>query len=327
MCRLPFPPWIALLALLSIGNAQDITVEHRDYHGWDAWRLGNGAAEVVVVPAVGRIMRYALNGGDNALWECQPLLGQPLEAAQWTNYGGDKVWMWPQDDWTARFGVSWPPRFSAELQPHVAEVLPGGRLRLTSPVIPQLGFRIIREITLDAAGSGVAITSHFEQVVRGPDTAWAVWDVAQVPGDGQCFARMVTPPAGTPAVTTVFGSWPEQQEVAPGIRAFGAVTSEVKLCLAADLLAHRRGGQLFIVHPANTRATAGDMAQLFSTPGVVQSPLGQRKDRYTEVELTSERRPLAPGETLNLEVRWELRRLAETAHAQEVAAQLTALHW
>ena len=73
--------------------------------GWaEAFRLSNGEAELVVVPAVSRILHYGLVGGPNLLWQNASVAGRPPGAAQWTNYGGSKTWIWPEHEWTTRSG-------------------------------------------------------------------------------------------------------------------------------------------------------------------------------------------------------------------------------
>lgn len=309
---------LALLATISAGEVRPVAIVH---HGWPAWRLANGEVEVVVVPAIGRIMRYAFSGGDNALWQRSGSLGIQRQDDNWINFGGDKVLMGPHEQWASAFGALWPPRFSAELQPHTAEIRPDGRLRLTSPVIAGLGFRIVRDIALDPQGSGVEIDSAFVQVEPGPGTAWAVWTVAQVPR-GRIYARMVAPPPGAQPVTAMFGSWPTQSEPLPQLRTFEPPADYVKLRLVADLVASRQGGQLFTMRPMQP-ALGQDMAQLFGTPADPRSPEGERLDVYNEIELASSSQVLAVGATHHFVVRWSLQRLPEEAGPAAVLEAMT----
>ena len=78
-------------------------VEAVDFHGWQAMALRNGRVEVVVVPAIGRIMSLAFAGDGGAfdpLWrhgQLGPSL--PPDENGWINFGGDKAWPAPQADW------------------------------------------------------------------------------------------------------------------------------------------------------------------------------------------------------------------------------------
>src|SRR5262245_60839367 len=86
----------------------DVRLERIAYHGWrGAWRMTNGTVELILVPQIGRIMRYGFVGGPNVLWENPAMHGKvvPPKAGdkEWANYGGDKLWPAPQDRW------GWPP--------------------------------------------------------------------------------------------------------------------------------------------------------------------------------------------------------------------------
>src|SRR5436305_1962851 len=71
-----------------------VAVERVDYRGWPGcFRLTNGTVEVVVVPQVGRAMRYGPAGGPNLLWENPALAGRDPDpstapTATWANFGG-----------------------------------------------------------------------------------------------------------------------------------------------------------------------------------------------------------------------------------------------
>src|SRR4051794_41907296 len=77
-----------------------VSIEKTAYQGWpEAYRLSNGRVEVVVVPAVGRIMRYGPVGGPNLLWENSKLAGRPARPGKGgANFGGEKVCAGPAED-------------------------------------------------------------------------------------------------------------------------------------------------------------------------------------------------------------------------------------
>jgi hypothetical protein len=57
-----------------------------------------------------------------------------LWADAWLNYGGDKCWVWPEDDWATRSGKYWPPPTDRPgAITHQAEIVEGPALRLVSP--------------------------------------------------------------------------------------------------------------------------------------------------------------------------------------------------
>lgn len=67
--------------------------------------LISGGFEVIIQPAIGRIMRFARQGGPNALWT-NP---EGYDDDGWNNLGGEKLWLWPQDQWLSELGAEWPP--------------------------------------------------------------------------------------------------------------------------------------------------------------------------------------------------------------------------
>src|SRR5688572_19190141 len=84
-----------------------------DFRGWQALVLRNRQLEVVVVPAIGRIvaLRLVRNGAAaDPLW-LHPKLARALAPDDngWINFGGDKAWPAPQSDWPRIAGRSWPP--------------------------------------------------------------------------------------------------------------------------------------------------------------------------------------------------------------------------
>jgi hypothetical protein len=89
------------------------TVAAVDFHGWQAMPLRNRHTEVVVVPAIGRVMSlgFAGDGGRSDPFWRHDRLAPNLTGDEngWINYGGDKAWPAPQSDWERTFGKGWPP--------------------------------------------------------------------------------------------------------------------------------------------------------------------------------------------------------------------------
>src|SRR3712207_1574198 len=54
-----------------VGGRRDaVEVVRIDYQGWsDAWALRNRTCELIVVPAVSRVMSFRLKDGPNLLWQ------------------------------------------------------------------------------------------------------------------------------------------------------------------------------------------------------------------------------------------------------------------
>jgi hypothetical protein len=173
--------------------AAPVTVTRVNYHGWPgAYRLANGTVDLVIVPAVGRILRYGFLGGPNALWENPAVAGKPGQfTGDWNNIGGDKIWPWPQDEWEKRTGRAWPPPPATDQAVHQAFVVKPDTVRLVSPVVAGYGLRIVRDIRLAPTGTQVTITSRFEKIRPGADFPTGVWSITQVPVPDWTLARLV----------------------------------------------------------------------------------------------------------------------------------------
>ena len=72
--------------------------------------LNNGQFELAVSAATGRIVHYGAVRGANVLWKNPRADSVPSPFVGWHNWGGDKVWIWPEDDWVKwQAGVVAPP--------------------------------------------------------------------------------------------------------------------------------------------------------------------------------------------------------------------------
>jgi hypothetical protein len=108
-----------------------VTIGKGSFHGWDALFLRNRAAEVTVVPEIGRIMQIALrdgdgDGADGPFWS-HPGIGPGLGGDEngWINLGGDKAWPAPQSRWEAIVGKGWPPPRTFDASPFEAKIVSG----------------------------------------------------------------------------------------------------------------------------------------------------------------------------------------------------------
>lgn len=312
-------------------KAAPTKIERCAWAGWaEAFLLSNGEAELVVVPAVSRILSYGLAGGPNVLWQNASVAGQRAGSEQWTNYGGSKTWIWPEHEWTTRRGSAWPP--PTDLPGTIAstaEVQGEGTLRLTSSLIPDLGLTLVRDVRLAGAGTRVQIRSELRKdgEIEFPIAAWTV---TQVPADGAIFARLMKDSRLPDGFKPYFGSFAAVTPQGPDVLVIERRSGErAKIGMDADVLAWQRGDLLFLERPADTptpatRFALGDRAQVYShldadpelPPGV----------SYVELEITSPVSAPRPGESVTLATSWEIQRLGpgETTRAA-VASRLRSL--
>jgi hypothetical protein len=267
--------------------ATNVKVEHVAYREFaDSIRITNGTIEAIVVPSIGgRLMRLAMVGGNNVLWE-NPTV--PIsQAGQSGSWGGEKSWPWPQDQWLQRTGRAWPPPPASDQYPYDCQIRSNGA-RLISKTLQGYDARIVREFTV--ASRGAEMTEEISLEPAGPaagQTPAAVWSIAEVPVTKQIFARQsdqTLRPLG-------FAPWPGPPEVIDGILILDRpADSKSKIGLNADLLAVVLGRQLLSieirgVQPPAAGYVPGEKAQLYAEPDSSPEVLGL--GGFTELEFTS----------------------------------------
>src|SRR5205085_7228295 len=128
--------------------------------GWpNSYLIANEAAEVIVVPLIGRVMQFRLAGEtEGPFWENRAMDGKsPIpQSKEWGNFGGDKTWPAPQEDWPKVTPRAWPPPVTFDSM-GVEGSVEGKELRLISAVDPHYGIRTERVITLDESRPEMSI--------------------------------------------------------------------------------------------------------------------------------------------------------------------------
>lgn len=305
-------------------------IERITYHGWsDAYRLSNQETEVVVVPQVGRIMRYALTGEKNVLWEDQQLEGQPGSRDAWRNFGGDKVWLWPEAKWLDQSECGWCPPYECAQAPHRAEIVDSSTLRIISAPVAGYGVRIVREISLAPTGSRVLIRSRLESAGKPGPFPLAVWSVAQLPPPDLLLARLV---AGSrlPSRYKLLSKTPWDSIFDEGgglLRLEPPTEHAAKVGMDANLLAWLKDGVLLTAArlPADSPLDGvepGDMAQVFSTPGRGEQTDPGYAAPYIELEFTSPQVRVQDAASTTLHVAWELKRIPPDSRTARAIADL-----
>lgn len=169
-----------------------VTVARMCWHGWpECYLIGNGIVEVIVVPAIGRVMQLRLAGETKgAFWGNRALDGQPCRSNsnEWINFGGDKCWPAPQSAWTKQQGRDWPPPVAFDALPMEA-VAGECEVVLSSPVDPNLGIQVIRYVELDADLPVMRIRSEFRKVA-GDAVRVSVWTITQMHDPERVFVAL-----------------------------------------------------------------------------------------------------------------------------------------
>lgn len=150
-------------------------ISETKFEGRAAYKLTDGKSEAIIVPSLGRVMRYGLVDGANQLWVSP---NKAWKTGEWRNVGGDKTWPAPQSQWATWQKQGWPPSRAWDSEPHRAEVLSGGRLRTTSGVGEGIGARVVREFWFNAQGEFVV--EQAVEKISGPPVQLSIWSVTQI---------------------------------------------------------------------------------------------------------------------------------------------------
>jgi hypothetical protein len=174
--------WNAAAQKPQKAQVSDRGVQTTTYHGWqDSLLTSNGVVEVAIVPAIGRVMQFRFASQERGpIFENRSLDGKPPDpnTSEWVNFGGDKTWPAPQDDWPKMTPRKWPPPPTFDSVPLKAEVKQG-TVELVSPVDPNYGIRTRRIIRLERGKPTMTIRTIYEKV-QGDPVKVGVWVITQM---------------------------------------------------------------------------------------------------------------------------------------------------
>jgi len=185
------------------------------WHGWpDCIQIANQQSEVVVVPAIGRVMHFGLKGDpEGAFWQNRALNGMLPEpsSGEWMNFGGDKCWPAPQSDWPLHQGREWPPPAAFDASPHEAALIDNSVL-LTSPVDPNFGIQVVRHIVLDALHPVMEIRTEFRKILGEPVEV-SIWTITQLRDPERVFMLLPEKPGISAGDTRLISGEPAAMHV------------------------------------------------------------------------------------------------------------------
>ena len=159
----------------------EVSVTSEAYKIWpQSFRISNGIVDLVVVPQIGRIMRFGEIGEPNLLFESEIVNGEPPSGGGWKNWGGDKVWPAPQEAWV------WPPETEYDGSAWIAQAIPNGIKMSSKTPSSKLGLRFERTILLKKGARAAEIRSSLINA-SGKTVRFAAWDVCQVSNPEICI--------------------------------------------------------------------------------------------------------------------------------------------
>lgn len=150
--------------------------------------FGHDKITLVYKPELARMVSLTTPGVKNLIW----MNPTPEENKNngWVNWGGEKLWWGPQDDWELRTGARWPVDPAIDLEWTITRNTPE-RLKMHGRVSEYQGVRAEREITLlpNTPGFVVRTTLHREVDKLHRIQPWAV---AQVRPPEWCWMEGAT---------------------------------------------------------------------------------------------------------------------------------------
>lgn len=318
-----------------------VTITTETYHGWaGAYRLSNGIVDAVVVPSIGRIMAFEFTGQpdtnplfNNPLWAGKPAPPTPNAAdpktfpTDWHNYGGDKVWPSAQDDWPKHQPAAWPPDPSFDNGPYQVTRLPAG-VRLSGPVSPYFGVRVVRDITLLRGAAALVLRDRFFKAASGKAFPIGIWSISQVRGDSTVYLPLnthglfpglgLTPLGDSKTLLPNWSNWQAHGDVLAITRPSNIGTKVGVDDSAGWMACLYNGNLLFSEHfrrdPRAAYPDNGVNAEVFTN--------GDDSQAYMEMEALGPMVTLRPGGALSRALSWRLQRLPKTPANSDVAAAI-----
>jgi hypothetical protein len=276
--------------------------------------LRNGHTEVVVVPAIGRVMSFAFagdGGASDVLWR-HGQLGPNLAPDEngWINYGGDKAWPAPQSEWQRMVGKGWPPPVTFDAVPHTATVK-SSAIELVSQVDPAYGIRVRRTVTL--SDPFAFIHTAYEKV-EGPPVRVAVWTITQLVSPDRLFALLPEASAFPGGHRSTLPAAPKDLTVEGRLLGLARHPTEKTMIVNdADALLWVGPGRNLIIETLATqpadRRPGGVHAQIYTSPDGAEP--------YVELELLGPLVDLAPGQSTEMNVRYRLIRREQAEPLEE----------
>jgi hypothetical protein len=189
-----------------------VTVVATKHSGRDAYRISNDVVYALAVPSIARVMQFGFVGESSPVfWE-----NDRARRGEWANYGGDKVWPAPQQEWSRITGRAWPPPAGFDQVAFTAEVRRES-LRITSTVDPVFGIAVTRDIRLQPNQPVMTIETSFTKVSGDPVNV-GIWTVTQL-CDPVRVCGLGEPPVR--AFRVVMGDPPDDLTCLGGIVSFG----------------------------------------------------------------------------------------------------------
>jgi len=249
------------------------------------------------------------------LWQFDDAFEYRNAYGGWVNHGGEKTWIWRQDDWKDITGRAWPPPDACELVDSLKQISPLC-IETTSPLVAGYDVRVQRTISLAASGTALSIKARLLPggSVGTLPQPFAPWSVIQVPAaaDGYYLRSLANRPLNHVYLNSGKGlKEPLQIGDSPVWKLTRTGREHGKIGCDGDLLAIRYGAKLFVavsLVPANEPFEPGARVQLYTTADV-SGQFSESVGPYSEIEFTAPLKPCNTATENVLEVVWNLIRI------------------
>jgi hypothetical protein len=317
------PALALVVAAVAPASPPVVTVTRAVFGGHESLVLRSDLAEVVVVPAWGRIVRFALRDGGGPFWSNPAIADGKLapDVEGWVNLGGDKAWPAPQSDWPKIAGKGWPPPATFDSTPFMGWIN-GRKVELVSEIDPSYGIRVHRTISLDPRAPVMTVATTFEKV-RGAPVRVAVWSITQLASPERVALKgglTGQPPQG---YLSLLPDPPKDLKVQGHVISL-ARDPDRKTMIGSDedTLVWVGDGPSLVVQRLGSWPTGGDLvwpnggihAQIYTNPSA--------DAKYVELELLDHLRELRAGQRAMMKVAYTLSPRQEKDPEQEIARAL-----
>ncbi|HEX9998148.1 MAG TPA: hypothetical protein VGB45_13495 [Abditibacterium sp.] len=296
--------WAQTSALCADGECAPV-ISKTTYFARPAYKLTDGKTEAIIVPQIGRIMRFGKVGGPNLLWNSPTPQGIDWK---WKNYGGDKNWLAPQSNWKALHGHNWPPDPDLDGKPHQAEVISGGKLKMTSG-LSATGICMVRIMSFDTKGEFVIEQTALKQ--RGLTVRAAIWNISQVV-PGEAFFLPLNSNSSYENGVFALEKWSETQKIEKVnprivriVPSIAGGNGKIGVDSPVSSLVSVRDGVAFLQKAPKPAGQYPDGANGAGFP-VELYIFGGAKTYYAEMELLGPLRDFALGSKSTHTMRWSL---------------------
>ena len=304
-------------------GAVTVTVKKTPYPGWqDSYVLNNGIVEVVIIPAIGRIMEFHFIGKAGPFWANAAMSGKNPDpkSSEWGNFGGDKTWPAPQAEWGKITGRQWPPPPAFDSMPVKASIV-GHAVELVSPVDAAYGIRTRRRISLDPRAAVMRVTTRYEKV-QGEPRKVGVWTITQTNEPVEVFIRLPQNSINKEGyVRMEKGDLPANLKVEDSQNGAGRVVSLTRDADKASKIGADGGTLLWVGEDDILRMDSprvkelesqypdqGSSAEIYTSPNPLQ---------YVELEMLGPLVEMKPGDHIERATTYTLmHRRAQDAHAE-----------